>query len=89
MRTVIHEAIADLDETTGEIVLTLHWVGGAHTEHRLPRRRRERRNSTPGIRAQGLRPVSRKSLDLSAPFAPAWAGRSGEPHQEICENRVR
>ena len=29
-RAVIHEAIADLDEATAEIVLTLHWVGGAH-----------------------------------------------------------
>lgn len=46
VRTVIHEAIADLDETTSEIVLTIHWVGGAHTEHRLPRRRRGQRNST-------------------------------------------
>ena len=28
-------------------MLTLHWVGGAHTEHRLPRRRRGQRTSTP------------------------------------------
>ena len=46
MRTVIHEAVADLDDDTAEIVLTIHWVGGAHTEHRLPRRRRGQRNST-------------------------------------------
>src|SRR3954467_12594324 len=39
VRTLIHEAVADLDDSTAEIVLTLHWVGGAHTEHRLPRRR--------------------------------------------------
>ena len=47
VRTVIHEAVADLDDDTAEIVLTIHWVGGAHTEHRLPRRRRGQRNSTP------------------------------------------
>jgi len=47
VRTLIHEAIADLDDGTAEIVLTLHWVGGAHTEHRLPRRRRGQRTSTP------------------------------------------
>ena len=47
VRTLIHEAVADLDEGTAEIVLTLHWVGGAHTEHRLPRRRRGQRTSTP------------------------------------------
>jgi len=37
VRTLIHEAIAGLDEERSEIVLTLHWVGGAHTERRLPR----------------------------------------------------
>src|SRR4051812_34847640 len=46
VRTVIQEAVADLDDATAEIVLTIHWVGGAHTEHRLPRRRRGQRNST-------------------------------------------
>jgi DNA invertase Pin-like site-specific DNA recombinase len=47
VRTLIHEVMADLDEERAEIVLTLHWVGGAHTEHRLPRRRRGQRTSTP------------------------------------------
>jgi hypothetical protein len=46
VRTVIHEAMADLDDATSEIVLTIHWVGGNHTQHRLPRRRRGQRNST-------------------------------------------
>jgi hypothetical protein len=46
VRTVIQEALADLDDITAEIVLTIHWVGGIHTEHRLPRRRRGQRNST-------------------------------------------
>ena len=46
VRTVIREAIADLDDQTAEIVVTIHWMGGAHTEHRLPRRRRGQRNST-------------------------------------------
>jgi Recombinase/Recombinase zinc beta ribbon domain len=47
VRTLIHEAIADIDEDAAEIVLVIHWVGGAHTEHHLPRRRRGQRNSTP------------------------------------------
>jgi DNA invertase Pin-like site-specific DNA recombinase len=46
VRTVIREAIADLDNETAEIVVIIHWMGGAHTEHRLPRRRRGQRNST-------------------------------------------
>ncbi|WP_174280620.1 recombinase family protein [Sphingomonas bacterium] len=45
-RTVIHEAVADLDEAAAEIVIVIHWMGGAHTEHRLPRRRRGQRNAT-------------------------------------------
>jgi DNA invertase Pin-like site-specific DNA recombinase len=46
VRTVVQEVIADLDEAAGEIVLLIHWVGGVHTELRLPRRRRGQRNST-------------------------------------------
>src|SRR3954468_17212083 len=46
VRTVIQEVIADIDADAGEIVLIIHWVGGVHTQLRLPRRRRGQRNST-------------------------------------------
>lgn len=46
VRTVIHEVIADLDDVNSEIVLTIHWVGGVHTELRLPKRNRGQRNAT-------------------------------------------
>jgi DNA invertase Pin-like site-specific DNA recombinase len=46
VRTVIHEVIADIDQEAAEIVLTVHWTGGVHSEMRLPRRRRGQRNST-------------------------------------------
>ena len=46
VRTVIHEVIADIDPEASEIVLVVHWVGGVHSEIRLPRRRRGQRNST-------------------------------------------
>jgi len=46
VRTVIHEVIADIDTDAAEIVLLVHWVGGVHTEIRLPRRRRGQRTST-------------------------------------------
>ena len=58
VRTVINEVIADLDETTREIVLTIHWVGGVHTEHRLPRRRRGQRNSTPDNIVEAVRALA-------------------------------
>ncbi len=47
VRTVISEVIADVDTEAAEIVLLIHWMGGVHTELRLPRRRRGQRNSTP------------------------------------------
>jgi len=46
VRTVIEEVIADIDADAGQIVLIIHWMGGAHTQLRLPRRRRGQRNST-------------------------------------------
>jgi len=46
VRTVIHEVVADIDAEAAEIVLLIHWIGGVHTELRLPRRRRGQRNST-------------------------------------------
>jgi DNA invertase Pin-like site-specific DNA recombinase len=58
VRTAIHETVADLDEATGEIVLTIHWIGGAPTEHRLPRRRRGQRNSTPDNIVEAVRALA-------------------------------
>jgi DNA invertase Pin-like site-specific DNA recombinase len=46
VRTLIHEVIADIEPQASEIVLVLHWVGGVHTELRLPRRRRGQCKST-------------------------------------------
>ena len=40
VRTLIEEVLVDVDSSASELVLTLHWNGGAHTELRLPRRRR-------------------------------------------------
>jgi hypothetical protein len=46
VHTVVQEVIADIDAAAGEIVLLIHWMGGVHTELRLPRRRRGQRNNT-------------------------------------------
>jgi hypothetical protein len=32
--------LADIDDVAAEIVLVVHWVGGVHSEIRLPKRRR-------------------------------------------------
>jgi hypothetical protein len=46
VRTLIQEIVADIDDAASEIVLIIHWVGGVHSEIRLPKRRRGQRNST-------------------------------------------
>ncbi|HZA91690.1 MAG TPA: recombinase family protein [Gemmatimonadales bacterium] len=46
VRTVIQEVVADIDPEAAEIILVVHWMGGVHSEMRLPRRRRGQRNST-------------------------------------------
>lgn len=54
-RTVIQELVADIDDETSEIVLLVHWIGGVHTELRLPKRRRGQRNSTSGDIIEAIR----------------------------------
>jgi len=46
IRTVIQEVVVDIDDSAAEIILLVHWMGGIHTQIRLPRRRRGQRNST-------------------------------------------
>ena len=67
VRTLIREVIADIDAEGGSIVLLIHWMGGAHTELRLPRRRRGQRDSTsPDIVAAVRQLVLIASDDLIA-----------------------
>jgi hypothetical protein len=40
IRTLIRDVVVDVDSDAGEVILVIHWKGGAHTELRLPRRRR-------------------------------------------------
>jgi DNA invertase Pin-like site-specific DNA recombinase len=35
VRTLIREIVVDVDEATREIILTIHWRGGHHSEHRV------------------------------------------------------
>ena len=55
VRALIHEVVADIDDAASEIVLIVHWVGGAHSELRLPKRRRGQRNSTSADIIQAVR----------------------------------
>ena len=41
-RTLVEEVVIDLDEEANEAILTIHWVGGRHSETRVPRRKAAR-----------------------------------------------
>lgn len=45
VRSLIHEIVVDLDAAASEVVLVIHWIGGVHTEVRVPRRRRGQNSS--------------------------------------------
>ena len=37
VRILVLEVLIDLDNAADEVVLTIHWIGGRHTEVRIPR----------------------------------------------------
>jgi len=45
VRALIEEVIVDVDDAAAEVVLLIHWKGGAHSELRFPRRRRGQSNA--------------------------------------------
>jgi DNA invertase Pin-like site-specific DNA recombinase len=40
LRCVIHEIVVDVNDTTHEVILIVHWMGGVHTEQRIVKRQR-------------------------------------------------
>jgi DNA invertase Pin-like site-specific DNA recombinase len=74
VRTLIHEVVADIDDEASEIVIVVHWVGGAHSEMRLPKRRRGQRNSTS---ADILEAVRRLVLIASDDLIAGLLNRNG------------
>jgi len=63
VRTLIEEVIADVDASAAEIILHIHWKGGAHTELRLPRRRRGQMNHTSKDVVAAVRSLARLCSD--------------------------
>ena len=63
VRTVIREVVADLDDDASEIVLLVHWAGGAHSEIRLPKHRRRQRNATSPDVVEAVRQLARIASD--------------------------
>ncbi len=63
VRTLIEEVVADCDSQANEILLTIHWKGGVHTELRLPRRRRGQMNHTAAPVVDAVRSLARLCSD--------------------------
>jgi len=74
VRTLVQEVVADIDDMASEIVLIVHWAGGAHSEMRLPKRRRGQRNSTP---ADIIHAVRQLALIASDDLIAGFLNRNG------------
>lgn len=59
VRTVINEIVVDIDENANQLVLTIHWAGGVHTELRVRRRRRGVSRETPEDVVDAVRSLAR------------------------------
>jgi IS5 family transposase len=78
VRTVIQEVIVDIDQEAAEIVLIIHWMGGVHSEIRLPRRRGQRSSTSADIiaavREREENPAKNRQKDKDA----RWTKKHGK-----------
>ena len=74
VRTLVEEIIVDVDESSNEIVLVVHWKGGVHIELRVPRRRRgHNRAQTPPDVVDAVRQLA---LVCSDEEIAAWLNKA-------------
>ena len=74
VRTLIEEVIVDVSSEAGEILLTVHWKGGVHSELRVPRRRHgQNRLHTASSIVEAVRLLTRISPDE---HIAAWLNRN-------------
>jgi len=64
VRTLIEEIIVDLEKPQNDIVLTIHWTGGHHTDLREPTHRKRQRGSKQDLKS--IVGTLRKVLDDDA-----------------------
>jgi hypothetical protein len=75
VRAIVAQVWADIDEARKEIVLAIHWQGGAHTELRVRKRRSgEHRHQTAPDVVDAVRGLARILPDQQI---AAWLGRAG------------
>jgi DNA invertase Pin-like site-specific DNA recombinase len=72
---LIQEVVIDLDDATHEAVVLIHWIGGRHSEVRVPRVRTERPRT----------PTPPSPVEVIRRLAPEWPDRQ----IAITLNRIR
>jgi excisionase family DNA binding protein len=96
LRTLVHEITADLDEEAREIVLTIHWKGGQHSQLRLRKPRAgEHDCSTPDDALAVIRSMATRWSDediaatLNRMRLPTGQGKTWTAHRVGSIRRVR
>ena len=96
LRTLVNEITADIDETAREIVLTIHWKGGQHSELRLRKPRTgEHECSTPDGALAVIRSMASRWSDediaatLNRMRLPTGQGKTWTAHRVGSIRRVR
>ena len=96
LRTLVNEITADLDEEAREIVLTIHWKGGQHSQLRLRKPRSgEHDCSTPDGALAVIRSMATRWSDediaatLNRMRLPTGQGKTWTAHRVSSIRRVR
>ena len=96
LRTLVNEITADLDEEAREIVLTIHWKGGQHSQLRLRKPRSgEHDCSTPDDALAVIRSMATRWSDediaatLNRMRLPTGQGKTWTAHRVSSIRRVR
>jgi hypothetical protein len=96
LRTLVNEIAADIDEAAREIVLTIHWKGGQHSELRLRKPRSgEHDCSTPDDALAVIRSMATRWSDediaatLNRMRLPTGQGKTWTGHRVGSIRRVR
>jgi len=95
LRTLIKDIVADLDEATREVVLTIHWRGGQHSQLRVPKPRSgEHGCRTPDEALAVIRSMAGKWSDehtaasLNRMGIPTGQGKTWNAHRVSSIRRV-
>src|SRR4051794_20919786 len=77
LRALVTDIIADIDEDAREVILTVHWRGGQHSQLRV----RKPKSGEHGCR------TPEEALAVMRSMASRWSETPRRPHPEKCALR--